>query len=396
MEIPSFVSESRFSTPASMKQLFFNSAGSSLISTATKKVMLDYLDQEIEIGGYDVMMECEDETNEFYKEAAKLINAEPHNIAYQTSATDAYSKVLYSMPWKENDLILTTSEDYVSNVLSFIELKRRFGVNYEFLETDDHGLVDLDKLDKILNTSKVKLLAIAHMPTSSGMIQDAVYIGQLAKKHKVLYLLDACQTVGQMNVDVSEIHCDYLTVTGRKFLRGPRGTGFLFVNDEILEKQEVPFCFDLAGAEWIDNDQVKFAKNARRYELWEKNYSNLLGLTQSIREINEIGIEEVEQYNRQLQKHFRSKLTGIPNLELFDQGWQQGNIISWRIKGKSQKWHSEKLRELKVNFSFASKHSALIDMKNKGIDWAVRFSPHYFNLPEECDQFVAGFSNNYA
>lgn len=395
MEIPTFVREARKLTPACEKQLFFDSAGSSLVSMNTKKVMLEYLDEECERGGYDVMMDYKEAFQTFYVEAAKLIHASPRNIAFQTSATDAYSKVLYSIPWKASDLILTTKEDYVSNVLAFIELDRRFGVKHRFLDINDHGAVNLDELEVILQGESVKLLAITHVPTSSGMIQNAASIGKLAKKYDVLYLLDACQSIGQFDVDVTVIQCDYLTVTGRKFLRGPRGTGFLFVNDRILEKQEVPFCFDLAGATWVDDDRVKFSKNAKRYELWEKNYSNLLGLTQSILELNDIGMPKIASYNMQLQAYFRQKLASIKGLKFHDQGNKLGNIITWRISGKSEEWHINLLRDLRVNFSIASKQSALIDFKSKGIDWAVRFSPHYFNLPEECDRFVAAFSENY-
>ena len=384
--------EIRDETPACKNQLFFNSAGSSLISEKTKQIMISYLQEESVLGGYDLMMENYNKFDQFYVQAAQLIHAKPENISFQGSATDAYSKVIYSIDWKKGDRVLVSQEEYVSNLLSLYRLRDQVGVKIDFIKTDEFGDIDYEYLESELQKTTYRLLAVTHIPTSSGLIQDAERIGALAKKHHVRYLLDACQSIGQIEVDVNKIQCDYLSVTGRKFLRGPRGTGFLYVADHIIKNEESPICFDLNGAIWEARETYRFTSDSKRFEYWEKSYVNLLGLTQSIRELNHIGMKSIAAYNEELSQYFRKSIESIPGVKLFDQGRRKGNIITWMASGMTQEQHMDALEKIGVRFSFAMKKSAFIDFERKELDWAVRFSPHYFNLRSECDQFVDAFS----
>ena len=384
----------RSATPGCHDKLFVNSAGSSLISQKVIDISKEYLDQEADIGGYDVMEARAKDFSFFYSEVAKLINATPKNIAFAISATDAYSKVLYSFNWTEKDVILTTTDDYVSNIISFLHIKRRYGSKIVFVENLENGDLDYEDLDKKLEEFQPTIFALTHIPTSSGIIHDAARAGAICSKYDSYFLLDACQSIGQIKLDVQTIKCDFLTVTGRKFLRGPRGTGFLFVADHILETQIGPLCIDLAGSVWESEDSFTFGADAKRFEYWERNYSNLLGLTQAIREINEIGIENIEKYNRLLNDTLRGNLADIKGLELFDYGSKQGNIVTFIVHGKSQKEHSQYLRENRIFGSFTRSSSALIDMKSKGHEWLIRLSPHFFNSTAEMEK-IAGLLQNF-
>jgi selenocysteine lyase/cysteine desulfurase len=381
----------RQGTSAVNKHLFFNSAGSSLPSDKSINIIKDYIDKEAVIGGYDLMAKEHDAFQEFYSEVAKLIKAKSHNIAFATSATSAFSQALYSINWVSGDVILTSKLEYASNILSILRIKERYGIEIQYVDCQDDGLIDMNALESSLKKYQPKVFLLTHIPTNTGVIQDAKTAGALCKEYDCIYILDACQSIGQLNVDVNLLQCDFLSVTGRKFLRGPRGSGFLFVSDKIISQNSAPICIDLAGANWTSANSYEFHNNARRWELWEKNYSTLLGLTQSIREINDLGIENIEQYNNKLQTYFRSVLQSIDGIHLVEESDSNCCIITWRYKNASRSELSEILNKCEVIYSMAMKESALVDMNKKGIDWAVRFSPHYFNTESEIDVFKERF-----
>lgn len=380
------INQIRQNTPGCLDKIFINSAGSSLMSKEVVQISKDYMDMEADIGGYDVMANHYEDFNLFYLEASKLINANPRNMAFAISATDAYSKVLYSFKWTEKDVILTTKDDYVSNIISFIHINRRFGSQIKFVDCLDSGDLDYEDLARKLEQYKPTIFALTHIPTSAGTIHDAEKAGEICANFDTYYLLDACQSIGQLDVDVRKIKCDFLTVTGRKFLKAPRGTGFLYVANHILDTDMGPLCIDLAGSTWDSETSFKFGSEAKRFEFWEKNYSNFLGLTQAIREINEIGIEKIAAYNKMLSGYFRNELEQVDGLKIYDHGSLKGNIITWKIPGLKQSEISKLFHERRVIFSFSSNTSALYDLNKKGEEWLVRFSPHFFNTTEEADQ----------
>ena len=387
------IDQVRKDTPGCQDKLFFNSAGSSLISKQVLAVSIEYMTEEAHEGGYDLMTERGRDFQEFYKESAKLIGAKPANMAFCTSATDAYAKVIYSFDWTSDDVILTTKDDYVSNLLTFINIKNRYGTTLEFVETLSSGDLDLDDLRTKLETLKPKLFAMTHMPTSSGIIYDAAELGRICNESDTFFLLDACQTVGQIDVNINDLHCDFLSVTGRKFLRGPRGTGFLYVSDKVLETDMVPLSLDLAGNEWTTEESFSVGSEAKRFEFWERNYSNLLGLTQSIKEINELGINNISQYNQDISSYMREKLNAINGIKQFDRGANIGSIVTWKHEQKSLLEHQQILASNRIYYSLASTRSALIDLNSKEEEWLIRFSPHYFNTREEVDQMYKILAN---
>ena len=384
----------RAQCPAAAKSLFFNSAGSSLPSLKTTEIVIDFTKREAEVGGYKLMVDEGDQFNEFYIEAAKLINAEPRNIAFSQSATMAFSQAIYSVEWKQGDVILLSQLEYVSNVLTAKRLQERHGVILKFVDCDQFGIIDLNALEECMKRYTPKALFLTHIPTNIGLVQDVESAGVLCVEHNCIFILDACQSIGQINVDVTRLHCDFLSVTGRKFLRGPRGTGFLYVSDKMIESRISPIGLDLAGTNWIDTLGYSYHKNAKRWELWEKNYSLLLGFTQAIKEINEIGINKIEEYNSTLQKQYREVLASIPGLELLEPEIKNCSIITWKYKNLSKEETLQLVDECNVIYSAAMSESALIDMKKRRLKWSIRFSPHYFNTSQEIETFKDRFLSN--
>lgn len=380
------IQQIRNDTPACQDKIFLNSAGASLMPHKVLESMQDYLKHEEKLGGYKVAELRKEEIESFYKEVATLINAEAHQIAFTFSATEAYAKALSSIPFQPEDVILTSNDDYVSNQINFISLKQRFKLNIIRVNNKPNGDLDLNDLEQKIQKHHPILVAITHVPTNSGLVQDVAGVGNICARHQVLYLLDACQSVGQFSVDVKEIQCDFMSVTGRKFLRGPRGTGFLYVSDKVLSQNYAPLFIDLRGAEWTSSDQFQMIESAKRFESWEIPYASLIGLKEAVKYANDLGIEHIEAYNQRLMHQLRDRLVSIVGVKLFDQGSRTCNILTFQKEGKSLDQIKDSLDAHHVFYSTTSKSSALIDFEKKGIDWVVRLSSHYFNTIEEMDK----------
>lgn len=388
----------RKDTPGCGKGLFLNSAGSSLSPAIVTEKMIAYLREEAMTGGYELAYQRHEEIQDFYQEVATLIHARPDQVAFTQSATDAYARALSAIPFKPNDCILTSNEDYISNQIAFLSLQKRFGIRIIRTGSTPDGRIDLEDFRRLQTRHQPVLVAITQVPTNSGIVQPVEAIGEICQDQDCLYLVDACQSVGQMNVDVRKLGCDFLTATGRKFLRGPRGTGFLYLSDRIIESGLEPLGIDMRGADWIEKDLYKAQKNGKRFEMWEFPYAALIGLKEAARYANQTGIRAIEDYNRWLTGLLRNTLSDIPEVELYDKGADLCSIVTFRVKGMSLQKLQQYLSASGIAFSVSRREFALLDFTRKGIDGAIRFSPHYFNTVEEVEQvaeIVRGIAHSY-
>ena len=370
-------------------KIFLNSAGSSLMPKIVMEKMTEYLKQEELYGGYAVAKDRAGQINEFYSEIGKLINCEAKNIAFMYNATDSFSKALSSIPFREGDVILTTNDDYISNHIAFLSLQKRFGIEILRAENLPNGDIDFDNFELLVTTHKPKLVAITHIPTNSGLIQNAEKVGEICSANSIWYLLDACQSVGQIVVDVQKIKCDFLSSTGRKFLRGPRGTGFLFISNKVINEKLEPLFIDMRGATWTSSDTYELQMSGKRFEEWEFSYASLVGLTEAVKYANSIGIQEIEAKNASISKKLRSNLSKIPQLLVMDKGSRLCSIITFYINGIALQDLSSYLEENSIFHSVTVKSHAIIDLTNKGVDWVIRLSPHYFNTMEDIEKVTA-------
>ncbi len=370
-------------------KLFLNSAGSSLPPTSVLEKMKDYLTEEELIGGYAADKLRTNEIYTFYTETAKLLNCKPKNIAFAYNATDAYARALSSIPFKNDDYILTTNDDYISNQIAFLSLQKRFGVKLLRADNLENGDIDLMHFEELMKEYDPVLVAVTHIPTNSGLVQNVEEIGKICSRYDAWYLVDACQSVGQMIVDVKKIGCDFLSATGRKFLRGPRGTGFLFVSDEVLEHKLEPLFIDMRGANWLSADEYEMVMDAKRFEMWEFSYATVVGLAEAIKYANEIGLKEIYDYNKPIIKKLRDGLSGITGIHVLDKGSSTSNIVTFHKSGINLNELETFLRNNKIFFSVSARTSARIDFAKKNVDWAIRLSPHYFNTEEEIEKVLS-------
>ena len=375
----------RKNTPGVSAVTHFNNAGASLVSQQVLDAQIDYLQKEACSGGYETAAVLYDQHENFYREAAKLISASPEEIAYTESATVSWQRAFFSIPFKKGDTILTAKAEYASNYISFLYLKGEKGVNIRIIPSNKQGEIDLEELEKSIDGS-VRLISLTHMPTNGGLVNPAEEVGAIAKKHGVLYLLDACQSVGQYPLDVKKIGCHFLSATGRKFLRGPRGTGLLFVKKELL-KQLKPMNVDLHSADWGKVDSYTIRDDARMFETWESNMAAKIGLTEAIKQVNELGIDNIWERVSLLANDLRQKLRELKGVEVQDLGKVKSGIVTFTtfIPASTVK---EALRNRGFNTTVAVRSSTLLDMSDRDLTEIVRASVHYYNTVEEIDNFI--------
>lgn len=368
--------------------IHLNNAGASLMPDPVTKSILDHIKLEASIGGYEASALQQAAISDFYTQAARLFNCKPTNIAFTSSATDSYTRALSSIPFKAGDIILTSNDDFISNQIQFLSCQKRFGIKIERVKNAPEGGVDLEDLEHKLKTLHPRLLAITHIPTNSGLVQPVHAIGEIAARYETLYLLDACQSVGQMKLDVEALHCDFLSVTNRKFLRGPRGTGMLYISDKALQAGLEPLFLDMRGAEWIEKDVYKQREDAMRFEDWEFAYALVLGTKTAIEYFLRIGEDRVWQRVKELSSRLRSQLTGINKVRVLDRGPEVGGLVTFAVEGGDPVHLVQELLKRKINVVPSYRKFAVIDFDEKKVDWALRASPHYFNTTDELDQFI--------
>jgi cysteine desulfurase/selenocysteine lyase len=365
----------------------FNNAGAALMPDSVYMAVAGHLAREREIGGYEAYAENATAFGAFYDHVAELINARKDEIAFIENATRAWDMAFYSIPFKEGDVIITAQAEYVSNYLAFLQVARRKGVAIRVVPDDVHGQIDLDALEGMID-GRTKLIAITHVPTQGGLINPAEAVGKIARRHGVLYLLDACQSVGQMPVDVERIGCDMLSATGRKFLRGPRGTGFLYVRSSKLDTLD-PIFTDLHAAEWTGDNSFALSAGAQRFENWECYYAGKLGLSEASRLASSIGLDRIEARVQMLAGLLRRELSAIDGVEVCDLGQFKSGIVTFQKHGLDPEAIKEHLSKASINVSVTRASSSRLDLPRRGLAALVRASVHYYNTQEEIAKLCA-------
>jgi cysteine desulfurase/selenocysteine lyase len=365
-----------------------NNAGAGLMPRPVLESVTAHLTREATVGGYEAAALAEDQMAAMYTHAAALIGGKPDEIAYMENATRAWDAVFYAFDWKPGDKVLTARSEYNSNIIAFLHARDRFGIEVVLVPDAPDGTMDPEALDAMID-DRARLICVSHMPTNDGLVNPVAEIGAVARRHGVPFLLDACQSVGQCPIDVAEIGCDMLSTTGRKYLRAPRGTGFLWVRAEWIEKLNPPFL-DNRAARWTGVDSYAVAPTARRFENWESFIAGRIGLGVALDYARTIGVAEMWARIQTLAAGLREELSALPGVTVHDRGTIQSGIVTFTKAGIDAAALSHALRlEHKINTSVSDVQLTRRDLMEAGVTAMVRASPHAFNTEEEIDRLIA-------
>ncbi|HEV2673976.1 MAG TPA: aminotransferase class V-fold PLP-dependent enzyme [Aliidongia sp.] len=377
----------RADTPATARRAYLHNAGAALMPIPVVDALKRHIDLEAEIGGYAAAAQEHDALEAVYGSVARLLNADPVEIALTENATVAWQMAFYALPFAPGDRILTAEAEYAANYVAYLQVAKRTGAVIDVVPSDADGALDVAALERMID-DRAKLIAITWVPTNGGLTNPAAAVGRVARAHGIPYLLDACQAVGQMPVDVEAVGCDMLAATGRKFLRGPRGTGFLYVRRGLLETLEPPMI-DHFAAPWVAPDRYELRPDARRFENWENNYAARAGLGVAVEYALALGLEAIEARCRLLADRLRGGLADIRGVTLRDLGRNPSAIVSFTIEGHEASAVVAAAARAGVTIGASQPSSTLLDAQARSLPTLVRASPHYYNSEAEIDQLVA-------
>lgn len=375
----------RLSTPGVQNVVHFNNAGAALMPEVVGKKVIEYIQHELNYGGYETAAKFSEEINSVYSVLANYLGCLPSEIAIMENATAAWGQAFLSIPFEKGDCIITSDSEYASNYIPYLQMMKRMGIVVESIPNDSYGQIDISALLEMVH-DRVKLIAITHVPTNGGLVNPAVKIGAIAREHDIWYLLDACQSVGQMPLNVKELRCDFLSATSRKYLRGPRGVGFLYVAQDKISELE-PVVLDLQGANWITKDTYSSRKDARKFENWESNLAGVVGLAKAVEYMLELKVDRIWARVQHLADYLRSELSRIPGIEVHDLGEVKCGIVSFTSRMEVQLLKTQ-LHQAGFNVSIIQPSHTLLDMQARGLGKMIRASVHYYNTEQEIDRFV--------
>ncbi|GAA4321898.1 selenocysteine lyase/cysteine desulfurase [Actinomadura luteofluorescens] len=380
------IDELRSDTPGCAKVAHLNNAGAALPPRPVIDAVAGHFELETLIGGYEAAERNEAPIARFYDAVAGLLGARPDEIAFVENATRAWDMAFYAIPFADGDRILTTTSEYSSNAIAYQQVAAAKGARVEVVPDEPDGTLSLDALEAELAKGDVRLVSLNHIPTHNGLINPAAEVGRLCRAHGVLYLLDACQSVGHLSVDVEEIGCDILSATGRKFLRGPRGTGFLYVRREILRTLVPPFL-DLQAADWKAPDGFELREDAQRFETWERHVAGQIGLGVAADYAAGLGMARIEERVLGLAARLREELAARPGVTVLDRGARPSGIVTFTVDGREPAAVKAAARELDVNINVTDPLAHGYDPHARPS--AVRASVHYYNTDEELERLLS-------
>jgi len=384
------VERARRDTPGATRVAHLNNAGAAPPPTQVTEAVVTHLRRESDMGGYEAAAAAADQVEHTCDAIAQLIGCETDEVAVVENATRAWDMAFYGLTFRPGDRILTARAEYASNVVAFLQVAARTGAVVEVVDNDESGQLSVADLARRLDDGNgtAKLVAITHVPTQGGLVNPAPEIGALTRAAGVTYLLDACQSVGQLPIDVEAIGCDLLSATGRKYLRGPRGTGFLYARRSILDQLEPPFL-DLHAATWTAPDRYEIRPDARRFETWETNYAAKVGLGVAVDYALSWGLDAIETRVTALADRLRELLTSVDGVHVHDQGNRRCGIVTFTIDGVPSQAVQRQLAANGVKVSVSLVDYAQLDLPSRHLPDVVRASVHYYNVPEELDRLVS-------
>ena len=381
----------RAETPGIEFSTHLLACGASLMPNNVVDAITQHTQLEALMGGYEAEAKKADELNNIYDIVAKHIGANSYEIALMENSTVAWSHAFYALPLNSGSKILTSEAEYAANYVAFLQRAKRDNLIIDIVPSDESGTLDINALESMVD-EEVGLIAISWIPTNGGLVNPAEKVGKIAKKYNIPYLLDACQAAGQMSIDVEKIGCDFLAATGRKFLRGPRGTGFLYIKDKWLSIIE-PVMIDHFGAPWVSKNTYELRKDARRFETWENSYALRIGLGEAITYAEEIGIDLIHERVQLLARLNRKLLSEVKNVQVRDIGTEQCGIISFSIEEeKDPKKIVDQMSEAGFTIGYVDPETTLIDSEKRNLPTLLRMAPHYYNTEEEIEKAVKQIS----
>ncbi len=388
MRIPEDV---RKDIPLTGRVIYFDNTATSLTPKPVVEAMDEYYlsyRANVHRGVHRLSQIATHRYEEARKVTARFIGAKFEEIAFTKNTSEALNLVALGLEhtFKPGDRVVTTPYEHHSDLMPWQRLAKRLGVRLEFIEGDDEGNLDLADAERKIKGAK--LVAIQHVSNALGVIHEVEEIGRLAREEGAVFVVDAAQSVGHMEVDVRKIHADFLAFSGHKGPLGPTGIGVLYINEEFFETFDPPL---LGGGtiEDVDLDGYKLTEPPERFEAGTPNIGGAIGLAAGLRYLSRIGLKRVERQEAKLVSRITEGLGdmdvpwyGPRNLK------KHAGVVSFNVPPLHPHDVAAVLdgHDIMVR---SGHHCALPVMKKLGIDGTVRASFHVYNSVDEVETFLS-------
>ncbi|MBI0328167.1 aminotransferase class V-fold PLP-dependent enzyme [Burkholderia plantarii] len=386
---PAAVDALRAATPGIAHTTHFNHGGASLPSARTLEAVQTQLTREAAMGPMEAGAAGVEQSERARGLAARLLNAQPAEIALTTSSTHGWGLAFDALGhWRAGDRILVARQEWGSNLATLRIAAQRDGVSIETIPCDATGAADPEALAALLD-ERVRLIVLTWMPANGGLINPAAAIGRIARHHGIPYFVDAAQTVGQLPIDVAELGADVLVGTGRKALRGPRGTGLLYIRQDFLPRL-TPSFVDVWSAPFNADGNPVLRHDAARFETGDTAYALRCGLANALDEALTLGIDVIRASIDAVATTLRERLAALPGVSVLDLGAERSGLVSFEVAGIEPAEVRRRLAEKRISIASNGLDYTPLDMEARGLREVARASVSYLTTEGEIDTLLAG------
>ncbi len=352
---------------------YLNHAACGLLPDAALHAMHGYALREQALGAYGAARQVQAEIEQLYQGIAATIHAQPQDIALTQGNSDGWSLVVSAMDWSGGGRILAPRSEWGGNLGILMQLSAQCGVQVEEIPSDADGAVDLEALETLLRTP-ASLVVLTWMPANSPLVQPAEAVGALCAQAGVPLLVDAAQAVGQWPVDVRQLQCAALTAPGRKWLRGPRGTGFVYVHPDFLPRLR-PLTADHFSRPWQTGNTWTYRADARRLEQSEASVALRLGLGAALAAWNALGMERIHGEIQKRADWLRDGLDCLPGIRAHRSGRHASSgIVTLECSRHDAAALHRGLQERGVEAALSPVAFTPWDMQARGLSAVLRLS----------------------
>jgi cysteine desulfurase / selenocysteine lyase len=387
---PGRVAALRAATPGCARRVHLNTAGAGLPSQQVLSAMTAHLARESLEGPMEAGAAVAPVLEELRALAARLINAEPADVAFASGCTHAWGVAFAALPpLRPGQRVLVSRHEWGSNLASLARAAHHAGVRLETMACAEDGSVDPEALARAID-ERVALIALTWLPANGGLVNDAQAIGAVARAAGVPLLIDAAQALGQMPVDVQAVGCDLLVAPGRKHLRGPRGTALLYARPGFRERLQ-PAFLDVDGlvSDAGAGAVAGLRADARRLETGETSVAALLGLREAVSLALELGAGPIASRVRALAGLLREGLAGIDGVHLRDLGTQRSALVSFTLDRIGPQQLKQELARRAINIGANGVPYTPLDMRARGLDMIARMSVSCLTTEDEIARALA-------
>ena len=376
--------------------IYFDNAATSLKPKKVIDSITDYYNNysaNAHRGDYNISLKVDLKIEETRRNIKDFINASDSNeIIFTYGTTDSINKIVfgyYKYILKENDEVILSKAEHASNLLPWFELAEQLNLKIKYVDLNDDYKITIDNLNKVL-TDKTKVISLAYITNVVGDIRPIKEISKIAKEKNISVLIDAAQALPHIKIDVQDLDIDFLTFSGHK-VYGPTGIGVLYGKYDLLNNIHPTSFGGGMNASFTSDGKRIYDEIPLLLEAGTPNIAGIIGLNAAISYINDIGINNIQNYETMLRSYAIDKLKGVKDIIIYNPN-SESSIITINIKDIFAQDLAIYLNKYNICVR-SGNHCAKILKEELNIKNTVRISLSFYNTKEEIDYLVKVLNN---